>query len=73
MLNTKDYELKMTKLLQDANTYEILPKDPTAKYKRELINMIKKWQKEDAIPIETKHRIYPTAEEVPKIYGTPNP
>ena len=56
----------MNSLLHDANTYEILPKDPTAKYKRELI---KKWQIEDAIAIETKYRIYPTSEEIPKLHA----
>ena len=48
-----------------------LAKDPTSPYKRKLINIIKRWQSQDPIPQQLKHRIYPTAEEVPKIYGLP--
>ena len=61
----------MDLLLSDANTYEKLNRDPTATYKRELIDTIKKWQKEDPIPQPLKDGIYPTAEETPKMYGLP--
>ena len=71
ILNTTDYETKMATLLNDPTTYELLAKDPTAPYKRKLINIIKRWQSQDPIPQQLKHRIYPTAEEVPKIYGLP--
>ena len=59
----------MTTLLNDPTTYEPLAKDPTAPYKRKLINIIMRWQSQDPIPQQLKHRIYPTAEEVTKIYG----
>ena len=71
ILNTTDYETKMATLLNDPTTYEPLAKDPTAPYKRKLINIIKRWQSQDPIPQQLKHRIYPTAEEVPNIYGLP--
>ena len=71
VLNTKDYEEKMEKLLSNANTYQRLDKDPTQAYKRQFIGIIRKWQNEDPIPIDIKNKIYPTTEEVPKIYGTP--
>ena len=35
ILNTKDYESKMSILLSDINMYEVLQKDPTPKIKRE--------------------------------------
>ena len=47
ILNTKDYESKMSTLL---NTYEVLQKDTTPKFKRELTEMIQRWQREDPIP-----------------------
>ncbi|XP_072025382.1 uncharacterized protein [Amphiura filiformis] len=71
VLNTNDYEKKMEALLNDTNTYQKLDKDPTATYKRELVGIIRKWQNKDPIPLDIKHKIYPTTEEVPKIYGTP--
>ena len=57
----------MGSLLSDTNTYEKLNRDPTATHKRELIDIIKKWQKEDPIPQPLKYRIYPTAEETPEM------
>ena len=71
ILNTTDYETKMATLLNDPTTYEPLAKELTAPYKRKLINIIKRWQSQDPIPQQLKHRIYPTAEEVPKICGLP--
>ena len=71
ILNTKDYESKMSTLLSDTNTYEVLQKDPTPKFKRELTEMIRRWQREDPIPTPLKHFIYPTSEEIPKMYGLP--
>ena len=71
VLNTKDYEDKMDLLLSDTNTYEKLNRDHTATYKRELIDIIRKRQKEDPIPQPLKDRICPTAEETPKMYSLP--
>ena len=71
IINTKDYESKMSTLLSDTNTYEVLQKDPTPKFKRELTEMIRRWQREDPIPTPLKHFIYPTSEEIPKMYGLP--
>ena len=34
VLNTKDYESKLSTLLSDYNSYEMLQKDPTPKFKR---------------------------------------
>ena len=56
----------MDLLLSDTNTYEKLNRNPTAAYKRELIDIIRKWQKENPIPQPLKDRIYPTAEETPR-------
>ena len=39
----------MSTLLSDTNTYEVLQKDPTPRFKRELTEMIRWWQREDPI------------------------
>ena len=62
ILNTKDYESKMSTLLSDIKTYEVLQRDPTPKFKRELTEMIQRWQREDPIPTPLKHFICPTSE-----------
>ena len=61
----------MDLLPSDTNTYEKLNRDPTATYKRKLVDIIRKWQKGDPIPQPLKDRIYPTAEKTPKMYGLP--
>ena len=66
ILNTTDYETKMATLLNDPTTYEPLANDPTAPYKRKLINIIKRWQSEDPIPQQLKHRIYPHSRRSPQ-------
>ena len=53
------------------NHTEVLQKDPTPKFKRELTEMIRRGQREDPISTPLKHLIYPTSEETPKIYGLP--
>ena len=70
-MNDRTYKEKMGDLLSDTNTYECLKKDPTATYKRKLITIITTWQKNKPIPRWLKDKIYPTSEEIPKMYGTP--
>ena len=70
-MDTPDYEAKMQSILDGHNTYEQLKKDPTAKYKGKPISIICWWQKTKSNPQQLKDKIYPTSEEIPKIYGTP--
>ena len=53
------------------NTYEKLNKDPTPKYKRKLVSIIKKLKEEDKITDEQYKYLSPTAENVPRMYCTP--
>ena len=69
ILSIKD--MSLSTLLSDINTYEVLQKDPTSKFKRELTEMIRRWQREDPMPTPLKHFIYPTSEEIPEMYGLP--
>jgi hypothetical protein len=51
LLDKTEYQTKMQTLLADEDTYMKLKKDPTMKYKRELVNTLLKWQKTtDPIP-----------------------
>ena len=41
-----EYDEKMCALLSDTKTYEKLDKDPTAKYKKELVNILQRLEEE---------------------------
>ena len=59
ILNTKDYESKMSTLFSDTNTYEVLKNDPTPKLNRELTEMIRGWQSEHPNHTHLKQYISP--------------
>ncbi|XP_072046590.1 uncharacterized protein [Amphiura filiformis] len=58
-------------MLSDARTYEQLASDPTQKYKRELVTILSRLKKEEKITRSQYDLLYPTAENVLRIYGTP--
>ena len=58
-------------MLADKKTYEELSKDPTAKYKRKLVNSLKRLKKMKKITASKYKYLYPTAENVPRLYCTP--
>ncbi|XP_054645213.1 uncharacterized protein LOC129188546 [Dunckerocampus dactyliophorus] len=70
VLNTLDYEGKITSLISDANTYEQLKRDPSSRYKKEIIHCLQKLEKEELIDRQMYHRLYP-GEVTPCIYGLP--
>ncbi len=57
VLNTEDYESKLSTLLSDSKIYEMLQKDPRGN-SRELTEMFQRGQREDSIPSPLKHLIY---------------
>ena len=71
LMNTDDYKTKITVLVSDTNTYSKLKKDPTTRYKTKLVNIFKQWEKDKSISERLHWRLYPNAEEAPKLYGTP--
>ena len=71
ILDKKEYESKLTNMLNDTNTYTKLKKDPTPVYKRKLVAIITRLEKEEKITHDDKKYLYPTAENVPRIYGSP--
>ncbi|KAH3837794.1 hypothetical protein DPMN_111195 [Dreissena polymorpha] len=61
----------MDKLTSDRDTYKQLKKDPTRQVKSKLVNILKKWKLDNLISDNLYNRLYPTAENVPKLYGLP--
>jgi len=65
-----EYEEKVKTLLSDDKTYEKLKRDPTGRYKRKLIVILKRLHKEEKITKAQYDHLYPTAENTPRIYCT---
>ena len=71
VLDKDEYQRKVNSMLEDTKTYERLPEDPTTKYKRKLVSILSNLKKEGKIS-ESKYKdLYPTAENVPRLYCTP--
>ena len=72
VLDTAEYKQKCEDLLKDTATYKNLgPKDPTSKYKKELVKVLQDLEKEGGINREEYRKLYPTTEAPPKFYGLP--
>ena len=71
VMQSEEYEQKLTDMLSDEKTYNELHFDPTARYKRELVAILSRLRKEEKISHAQYHHLFPTAENVPRIYGTP--
>ncbi|XP_066267585.1 uncharacterized protein [Branchiostoma lanceolatum] len=71
LMDRTDYEEKVSVMLADMKTYEKLPTDPTQKYKRKLVAILTRLMKDSKITEEQKNYLYPTAENVPRMYCTP--
>ena len=70
-MDTTYYETKVKTMLNDEKTYEKLDNDPTPKYKRKLVGMLQNLKKEDKITEGQYKDLFPTAENIPRIYATP--
>ena len=71
LMDVQDYEDKLTEMLSDEKTYEQLSSDPTQRYKRELVAILSRLKKENKINKSQYDLLFPTAENIPRIYGTP--
>ena len=58
-------------MLSDTETYTKLKKDPTRKYKAELIGMLNELEKSNKITKDQYWYLYPTPEKAPRMYGSP--
>ena len=71
IMDRQDYNTKALELLDDKDTYRPILKDPTPKYKSQLINLLKSCKTQGQINQDTYKKIYPTCASTPKFYGLP--
>ena len=71
ILNSIDYKNKAKKLLSDTNTYQILDKDPTARFSRILVDKLKECKASRNLDETYYRRLYPTSAVIPRFYGLP--
>ena len=65
------YEAKVNTLLSDTSTYTRLKNDPTRKYRRDLVAILKTLKEEKVIDDSLYYKLYPTACAIPAFYGLP--
>ena len=66
ILNSEDYHKKALDLLNDQTTYTKLKKDPTTKFKKQLVSILQQFEQDLLITSTQKKQLYPTGEEPPK-------
>ncbi|XP_072037290.1 uncharacterized protein [Amphiura filiformis] len=71
VLDKQEYNEKVDSMLSDTKTYEELTSDPTQKYKRKLVAILSRFSDEGKISMSKYKQLYPTAENVPRLYCTP--
>ena len=70
IIDTEEYKKKAQELLQQP-TNQLIPTDPTSKYKNKLINMLMSIKAEGGITEAVYKNLYPTGAGSPKFYGLP--
>ena len=71
VMDKQDYNNKAQALLQDSNTYQVLPKDPTPQLKNKLITLLKNIHQTGGLNTNKYKQLYPTSAIPPKFYGLP--
>ena len=71
VMDKLDYNSKAQALLQDSNTYQVLPKDPTPQLKNKLITLLKNIHQTGGLNTNKYKQLYPTSAIPPKFYGPP--
>ena len=69
IMDQEDYNIKALTLLQDTNTYEVLPKDPTSQLKNKFISLLKDIKQTGGLGTNKFKQLYPTSAVPPKFYG----
>ena len=71
VMNKKEYEEKCQRLLEDSKTYQKLKGDPTQKFKKELVSVLKDLKERGVTPPALHKKLYPTVDQPPRFYGLP--
>ena len=61
IMDKQDYINKAQTLLQDTNTYKVLPKDPTSHLKNKLITLLKDIKQTGGLSTHKYKQLYPTS------------
>ena len=71
IMDQEDYTNKAQTLLQDTNTYKVLPKDPTSQLKNKLISLLKDIKQTGGLSTNKYKTVIPHQCSPPKFYGLP--
>ena len=71
IMDQQDYTNKAQALLQDTNTYKVLPKDPTPNSKTNSFPFSRTLNKQEASPPKNINNFTPPVQSPPKFYGLP--
>ena len=71
IMDQEDYTNKAKSLLQDTNTYKVLPMDPTSQLKNKFISLLKDIKQTGGLSTYKCKQLYPTCAVSPKFCGLP--
>ena len=71
IMDKQDYINKAQALLQDTNTYKVLPKDPTSHLKNKLITLLKDIKQTGGLTTQKYKQLYPTSAVPPSSMACP--
>ena len=71
IMNTEDYKSKSLTLLGDTNTYQVLKKDPTNKFAKQLKDRLWQIRLDNNISDAEYRKLLPTSQLIPRYYGLP--
>jgi len=70
-MDLHEYNIKMTEIFSDSDTYTTVKKDPTKKLGNQLRDTLTSWLKRDYIDIPTYRKLLVTDGLLPRAYGLP--
>ena len=71
IMDQEDYTNKVLTLLQDTNTYKVLPKDPTSQIKNKLISLLKDIKQTGGLTTNKCKQLYPPVQFPPNSMACP--
>ena len=71
IMDQEDYTNKAQTLLQDTNTYKLLPKDPTSQLKNKLISLFNDIKQAGGLSTNKYKQLYPTSAVPPNSMAFP--
>jgi hypothetical protein len=71
VIKKEEYLEKCQDLLKDEKTYVKLKVDPTNKYKKDLVSILKDLKDRDVTTPALHKKLYPTCDQPPRFYGLP--